>query len=98
GALAMRCAMLLTGLVAAEGGSVDRVDGKVIECYPSAALYRFRGTSGGGGDDGDAASRVGAGCVGRRMDSSAGGRRAGIASQRMTLTPEQPLQKRGFCV
>lgn len=41
GALAMRCALLLTQLGAREGTNLDRVDGKVIECYPSAALYCF---------------------------------------------------------
>jgi hypothetical protein len=41
GALAMRCALLLTGLADAEQAQLDRVDGKAIECYPSAALYRF---------------------------------------------------------
>ena len=41
GALAMRCSLLLTRLAEREGTPLDRVDGKVIECYPSAALYRF---------------------------------------------------------
>ncbi|MDX6400679.1 MAG: hypothetical protein QOF27_1285 [Gaiellaceae bacterium] len=41
GALAMRCALLLTGVADAEKTRIDRVDGKAIECYPSAALYRF---------------------------------------------------------
>jgi predicted nuclease with RNAse H fold len=41
GALAMRCAMLLTKVAAADQVRLDRVDGKVVECYPSAALYRF---------------------------------------------------------
>lgn len=41
GALAMRCALILTGLADAEQTVLDRVDGRAIECYPSAALYRF---------------------------------------------------------
>jgi len=41
GALAMRCVLLLTGLVDLEQTLLDRVDGRAIECYPSAALYRF---------------------------------------------------------
>jgi hypothetical protein len=41
GALAMRCALLLTGLADVEQTRLDRVDGKAVECYPSAALYRF---------------------------------------------------------
>jgi hypothetical protein len=41
GACAMRCALILTRLEQAEGTPLDRVNGKVIECYPSAALYRF---------------------------------------------------------
>ena len=41
GELAMRCALLLTGLAGAEHTPVDRVDGKATECYPSAALYRL---------------------------------------------------------
>lgn len=41
GALAMRCAVVLTGLADVEHTGLDRVDGKAIECYPSAALYRF---------------------------------------------------------
>jgi predicted nuclease with RNAse H fold len=41
GALAMRCALLLTRLSERESTKLDRVDGKVIECYPSAALYTF---------------------------------------------------------
>jgi hypothetical protein len=41
GALAMRCALLLTRLADHEGTRLDRVDGKAVECYPSGALYRF---------------------------------------------------------
>jgi predicted nuclease with RNAse H fold len=41
GALAMRCTMLLTRVAEADHVQVDRVDGKVVECYPSAALYGF---------------------------------------------------------
>lgn len=41
GALAMRCAMLLTTLADQTDAPIDRVNGNVIECYPSAALYRF---------------------------------------------------------
>ena len=37
----MRCALVLTGLADIEQTRLDRVDGKAIECYPSAALYRF---------------------------------------------------------
>jgi Protein of unknown function (DUF429) len=36
-----RAAIDLTQLGTRQGTSVDRVDGKVIECYPSAALYCF---------------------------------------------------------
>jgi hypothetical protein len=41
GALAMRCALVLAGVAEVEQTRLDRVDGKAIECYPSAALYRF---------------------------------------------------------
>ena len=41
GALAMRCALLLTRLADLEKTRLDRVDGRAIECYPSAALFRF---------------------------------------------------------
>jgi predicted nuclease with RNAse H fold len=41
GALAMRCSLLLTLVGEHERAPLDRVNGKVIECYPSAALRRF---------------------------------------------------------
>jgi predicted nuclease with RNAse H fold len=41
GAVAMRCSLLLSRLAEREGKAVDRVNGRVVECYPSAALYRF---------------------------------------------------------
>jgi len=41
GAVAMRCALLLTRLAELTSEPVDRVNGRVVECYPSAALYRF---------------------------------------------------------
>jgi predicted nuclease with RNAse H fold len=33
--------IVLTGLADVERTPIDRVDGRAIECYPSAALYRF---------------------------------------------------------
>jgi predicted nuclease with RNAse H fold len=41
GAVAMRCSLLLSKVTQRTGEGMNRIDGRVIECYPSAALYRF---------------------------------------------------------